>query len=200
MEDTQDLNEQSVSLDLTSVLLLKRWEGYSKMSLERNLLSAVTVWVKCILLIFKYSCKAVKWAFGNVCCSCLMMMSHFDVSLDAPLGESEVGRRGCWNHAVCLDSRSNFMHFLCYVLFQKMLDGLCVAGHWEYNRREDIISFQLLFSWMKTTVLKGFPYFTGFIMGPRMWQLGNNPIRILSSWGRGLMSSPLASLVRSRRH
>jgi len=73
------------------------------------------------------------------------------------------------------------MHFLCYVLFQKMLDGLCIAGCWEYNRREDIISFQLLFSWMKTTVPKGFPYFTGFIMGPRMWQLGNNPIKILSS-------------------
>jgi len=95
MEDTQDLNEQSVSLGLTSVLLLKRWEGYSKMFLERNLLPAVTVWVKCILLIFKYSGKAVKCTFGNVCCSCLMMMSHVDVSLDAPLGESEVGRRGC---------------------------------------------------------------------------------------------------------
>ena len=95
MEDSQDLNEQSVSLNLTSVLLSKEMRRLLKTSLARNLLSAVMVWVKYIFLIFRFSCKAIKWAFGNVCCSCLMMMSHFDVSLDAPLGESKVGRLGC---------------------------------------------------------------------------------------------------------
>lgn len=30
---------------------------------------------------------------------------------------------------------------LCFV--PKMLDGLCIAGHWEYNRRKDIISMSI---------------------------------------------------------
>lgn len=60
-----------------------------------NLLSAVRFGVEYAVLIFEFSYKAIKQAFGNVCCSCLMVMSHFDVSLDALLGESEAGRQGC---------------------------------------------------------------------------------------------------------
>lgn len=60
-----------------------------------NLLSAVRFGVEYTVLIFEFFYKAKKQAFGIVCCSCLMVMSHLDVSLDAPLGESEVGRQGC---------------------------------------------------------------------------------------------------------
>lgn len=197
MEDTQDLNEQSVSLNLTSVLLSKEMRRLLKTSLARNLLSAVMVWVKYIFLIFRFSRKAIKWAFGNVCCSCLMMMSHFDVSLDAPLGESKVGRLGCWNHAVCLDSLRNFMHFLCYVLFQKCWMVYVLLAIGSIIGERILLACLLLISWMKTTVLKGFPYFAGFIVGPRMWQLGYNPIKILSSYRERLdgFSSCLISRI-----
>lgn len=134
-----------------------------KILLDMNLLSAVRFGFEYAVLIFEFSYKAIKQAFGNVCCSCLMVMSHLDVSLDAPLGESEVGRQGCWNHTVCLDSLSNFMHFLCYALFQNFWMVYMLLAIGSIRGKKILLAYQLLISWMKTTVLRGFPYFTRFI-------------------------------------
>lgn len=44
-----------------------------------------------------------------------------------------------------------------------------------------LLACQLLFSWMRNHSTRGLSSFTGFIPGPRMWQLGNNPIKFLFS-------------------
>lgn len=61
MDDTQDLNEQSVSLTLNLSSALKR-DGKTtlKRLVDTNLLSAVRFGVACAVSIFEFSYKAIK--------------------------------------------------------------------------------------------------------------------------------------------
>ena len=163
MEDSQDLNEQSVSLNSISVLLKNVVVRWLKIILE-----GIYCKKKFLLNIFLVKFWILFQDHKTYLWKCLLFLLNDIMFWGLPwLSSCKDNARKMRALKLCsvFYCLNSFKHPLYWVLSQRRLDGACGVDSQKYERWSISPAYLLFTLRMVTTVLKGFPDFAKVFTG-----------------------------------